>query len=69
MKVDVFLPKPRQFDAGEFARSRKLRVSEGSDVEASICCAEDIVVAKLEWYRLGGEDSKRQWHDVSACST
>jgi hypothetical protein len=33
-------------------------------MEASVCCAEDIIVAKLEWYRLGGEDSQRQWADV-----
>jgi len=64
MKVDVFLPKPRRFDCGEFTRSRKMPVAEGSSVEASVCCAEDIVVAKLEWYRLGGEDSERQWQDV-----
>lgn len=64
MKVDVFLPKLRRFDGGEFTRSRKMRVEEGSDIEASVCCAEDIVIAKLEWYRLGGEDSERQWNDV-----
>ncbi len=64
MKVDVFLPKLRRFDGGEFTRSRKMRVEEGSDIEASVCCAEDIVIAKLEWYRLGSEDSERQWNDV-----
>ena len=64
MKVDVFLPKLRRFDGGEFARSKRMPVAEGSSVEASVCCAEDIVVAKLEWYRLGGEDSQRQWADV-----
>jgi aspartate carbamoyltransferase catalytic subunit len=25
---------------------------------------EDVVLAKLEWYRIGGEVSARQWHDV-----
>ncbi len=64
MKVDVFLPKLRRFDGGEFARSRKVPVAEGSDIEARVCCAEDIIIAKLEWYRLGGEDSERQWTDV-----
>lgn len=63
-KVDVFLPKLRGFDAGEFSRSRKIPVAEGSNVEATICSAEDIVVAKLEWFRLGGEHSERQWEDV-----
>jgi hypothetical protein len=41
-----------------------MRVAEGSSVEASVCCAEDIIVAKLEWYRLGGEESEKQWKDV-----
>ena len=26
--------------------------------------AEDIVLHKLEWYRLGGGVSERQWQDV-----
>jgi hypothetical protein len=25
---------------------------------------EDIILAKLEWYRMGGEVSERQWRDV-----
>ena len=25
---------------------------------------EDIVLLKLEWYRLGGEQSDRQWNDI-----
>ncbi len=63
MKVDVFVPKLRRFDGGEFARSQSIKL-EGSDFEARICCAEDIVIAKMEWYRLGGEDSERQWGDI-----
>ena len=30
----------------------------------SIATAEDIILAKLEWYRLGNEVSERQWNDV-----
>lgn len=26
--------------------------------------AEDVILAKLEWYRRGGETSERQWRDV-----
>lgn len=26
--------------------------------------AEDVVLAKLEWFRLGGEVSERQWRDI-----
>ena len=25
---------------------------------------EDTILSKLEWYRLGGEVSERQWRDV-----
>ena len=29
-----------------------------------VTSAEDTVLAKLEWYRLGGEASGRQWRDA-----
>ena len=29
-----------------------------------IASAEDTVLSKLEWFRLGGETSERQWWDV-----
>jgi hypothetical protein len=35
-----------------------------SQVEASVASAEDTLLAKLEWYRMGGEVSERQWRDV-----
>ena len=39
-------------------------LSEEPQVHAYVTSAEDIVLAKLEWYRLGGEISDRQWRDV-----
>jgi hypothetical protein len=30
-----------------------------------IATAEDSIIAKLEWYRLGDESSQRQWDDVT----
>jgi hypothetical protein len=29
-----------------------------------VATAEDTLLAKLDWYRLGGEVSERQWRDV-----
>lgn len=26
--------------------------------------AEDVVLAKLEWFRMGGDVSERQWRDI-----
>jgi len=31
---------------------------------AYIATAEDIILAKMEWYRQGGEISDRQWRDI-----
>jgi hypothetical protein len=31
---------------------------------AYFATAEDLVLSKLEWFRLGGESSDRQWGDV-----
>ena len=66
LKVDVFIPKLRSFDAAQFGRIKLVPVEEDSAVEAPVCAAEDIVIAKLEWYKLGGEISERQWGIFSA---
>lgn len=29
-----------------------------------ICSAEDIVISKLAWYKLGNQTSERQWRDI-----
>ncbi|NJN82223.1 MAG: hypothetical protein HC802_08050 [Caldilineaceae bacterium] len=31
---------------------------------AYVASAEETILAKLEWYRLGGEVSDRQWRDI-----
>ena len=64
MKVDVFVPKHRKFDAEQFDRVQRTPVAEGSSIEVPVCAAEDIVVAKLEWFRMGHETSDRQWNDI-----
>ena len=64
MKIDVFVPKLRRFDGGQFSRAKRTPVAEGSTIEVPVCSAEDIVLAKLEWYRAGGELSERQWGDI-----
>ena len=64
MKVDVFLPKLRRFESGQFTRARRIPIAEGSSLETPVCSAEDIIVAKLEWFRLGQETSERQWSDI-----
>ena len=65
LKVDVFIRKGRAFDAQAFDRvTRKpLDIAEGAR-SFDLTTAEDIILHKLEWYRLGDEISERQWLDV-----
>ena len=63
-KVDVFVAKPRAFDRAQLARRQLHVLSEAPERRAYVTTAEDIVLAKLEWYRMGGEISDRQWRDV-----
>lgn len=61
-KVDVFISNNSPFEKSQFKRARKYTLLK--DVEAMITTAEDIILAKLVWYRQGGEVSERQWRDV-----
>ena len=63
-KVDVFVAKPRAFDRAQLARRQEHLLSEVPERRAYVTSAEDITLAKLEWYRMGGELSDRQWRDV-----
>ena len=64
-KVDIFLTKTRAFDQQQL--TRRIAVSLGDDDESDVAwvlSAEDIVLAKLDWFRMGGESSERQWRDI-----
>lgn len=63
-KVDVFVAKTRAFDRSQLARRRLVLLSEEPERQAYVASAEDTILAKLEWYRMGGEVSERQWRDV-----
>jgi hypothetical protein len=63
-KVDVFVVKARAFDRSQLARRQLLLLSEEPERYAYVASAEDTILAKLEWYRLGGGVADRQWRDV-----
>lgn len=63
-KVDVFVCKQRPFDQAQFEHRVAQVVATDPERTAYIASPEDIVLAKLEWYRMGGEVSDRQWRDV-----
>jgi len=63
-KVDVFVNWRQPFAEAQFARRLKKTVGQDAPVELYFASAEDTVLAKLDWYRKGGEVSDRQWRDL-----
>jgi hypothetical protein len=64
-KVDVFASKRRPFDLGALERAQPQPFGDAPDaLHFRVASAEDTVLAKLEWFRAGGEVSDRQWADV-----
>lgn len=63
-KVDVFIRKERPFDRIQFQRRVEQLFATNPEQKAFMTTAEDIILAKLEWYRIGNEISDRQWRDI-----
>jgi hypothetical protein len=64
-KVDIFILKDREYDKESFFRKKIDSFSEGENyIDIFIYSPEDIILNKLEWYKIGGEISERQWNDV-----
>ncbi|HEY7192087.1 MAG TPA: hypothetical protein VH436_36315 [Vicinamibacterales bacterium] len=64
-KIDLFVSKGRPFDRRALERAQLQAVEEGPDaLRVPMATAEDTVLAKLEWFRRGGEMSERQWWDI-----
>jgi len=63
-KVDIFIRKNRAFDGIQLERRRTTVIATDPDQSVYVTSPEDTILAKLEWYRMGGEVSDRQWRDI-----
>ncbi len=63
-KVDVFVLKQRAFDREQMKRRVRYLVTPEPRRAIYVATAEDTILAKLAWYRSGGNASERQWRDV-----
>lgn len=63
-KIDVFIQKHQPFDRVQMTRRVSRVFSTDPDKRVFITTAEDIILVKLEWFRMGGEISDRQWRDI-----
>lgn len=62
-KVDVFVLGDGPLHQEQLARRQRTALPESGE-ELDVSSAEDTILQKLRWYRLGGESSERQWRDV-----
>ena len=61
-KIDLYpVTGHDEMEVMAFARRKRLNIGAG---EVWMASAEDLILAKLRWYRLGGGVSEVQWRDV-----
>jgi hypothetical protein len=63
-KVDIFIPRPRPFLQAQLDRAQRQTFFLETELSAKFASPEDTVLSKLEWYRMAGEASDRQWRDI-----
>jgi hypothetical protein len=63
LKIDL-IPLQSAFDASAAGRAEVVTFA-GTSVRARIATMEDILLAKLRWYRLGDEQSEVQRRDIA----
>jgi len=63
-KIDFFMLRLGRFDQESFSRRLLRKIDPARNFDAFVQSAEDTVLAKLEWYRMGGGVSEIQWRDV-----
>jgi hypothetical protein len=63
-KVDVFIPKQRAFDRMQLERRVATLITAEPERTIYVTSPEDIILSKLELYRMGDEVSDSQWRDI-----
>jgi len=63
-KVDLFVSRGRPYDRAQLARREPQVVATEPRRTLFFATAEDTILTKLEWFRLGNEVSDRQWADI-----
>jgi hypothetical protein len=64
-KIDIFASKDRDYDRAAASRARLGPIDDQPDAPLfPLASPEDTILAKLEWFRRGGEASEHQWRDI-----
>lgn len=63
-KVDVYVSDGSAYDRAQFDRAIEVELPLLGTRRVRIASAEDVILRKLDWYKLGHEVSDRQWYDL-----
>jgi len=63
-KADFFVRGDVPFESAAMNRRLSLTLPDDPEQPIAFLAAEDILLLKLRWYRLGNESSEQQWQDV-----
>lgn len=63
-KIDIFILKDDPVSNSEMKRRQKYTVTDDDEGSLYIASAEDIILQKLYWYKIGDKVSERQWNDT-----
>jgi hypothetical protein len=63
-RIDIFPLGGHPFEQNQMVRRVQQSLGEHPYERAYFTTAEDIILAKLNWFRMGGEISEQQWRDV-----
>jgi len=64
IKIDIFIPKNEPHQREALRRKKKDTLDEVGLNEFYFASPEDIILHKLQWYKLGDCVSERQWRDI-----
>ena len=62
-KIDFFVLSNSRYAQEEFSRRRPAELEAAPPM--MVATPEDTILTKLQWFRLGGEVSDRQWRDIT----
>ena len=65
IKADIFIRQNSAWVDMEWSRRRMEKLGPGDAPSAYIASAEDMILQKLRWFRMGGGVSDRQWGDIT----
>lgn len=63
-KVDIFVHKNQAFEESAMARRVSLELPDSPGQPLFFHSPEDVILFKLNWYRMGNHTSEQQWSDV-----